>query len=168
MPRFDLPTRSLRCTGRVRDWLWLAVLLGVAAALPASLSGCVSQRTGLEIPASAYVVGGGLVIEYRAMADGILFLVDQRRLVASQTIETGEVYTVNGSVEVGDGTTFDLIEARLYFLPHDALPGAASSDAADPVASPAQPTLQELEDALGAQPPDDDPSTPAVADAPTP
>ncbi len=112
---------------RLATALGVGVLLAVAAALP----GCVSQRAGLEIPSRAQVVGGGRVIEYQADVDGILFLVDQRDLIASQTIGAGELYKVNGSVEVGDGTTIELLEARLYFLPDGAWTTAPDDDEAE-------------------------------------
>lgn len=174
-----------------REAWWLVLLLAVAAALPASLSGCVSQRAGLEIPAQAYVVGGGLLIEYRATEDGLLFLVDQRQLVASRTIDAGEIFRVNGSVEIGDGSTVELLESRLYFLPYRLLappdastPGRgagsgsgslprnsnlfdddADADGDAPVED--EPTLEELEDALGRKANQPSQPPPAIADVPT-
>ncbi len=145
-----------RRTGRLLAW---GAALVVAAAMPA----CVSQRMGTEVPREAAIVGGGLSMSYTAVTDGILFLVDQRNLIASQTIQKGETFELEGSVELPDGARVDLVEARLYFLPHnehtftgDAAEYEAHDDLedaleSDPDTRPSRrdPEIDRLEEALG-------------------
>jgi hypothetical protein len=81
--------------------------------------GCVAQRTGLEIPSAARVVGGGRSIVFEAPSDGILYLVNDRKLVLSRTVRKGDRFNAEGQVLIGAREMVELIDARLYFLPEE-------------------------------------------------
>lgn len=87
-------------------------VLGLLLVL-AYFRGCVAQRTGLEIPPEAYVVGGGLSIDFIAPEDGIVYLVDSRKFVMSRTIRKGQRFVVDGEFPIGRGETIVLKDARL-------------------------------------------------------
>jgi hypothetical protein len=110
-------------------------------------AGCVSQRAGLEIPNEARVVGGGVSIVFEAPEDGILYLVDRRKLVMSRTVRTGERFVAEGRVLVGASEMVPLENARLYFkpetLPDRTLPVERGAGQSPP------PSLRELDEALG-------------------
>ena len=91
-----------------------AVALGVWTLAP---TGCAPQRSGLEIPPQASVVGAGIAIEFLAPEDGIIYLVDNRKTVLSRTIRRGELFVADGAVRIGREQVYTLTDARLYFEP---------------------------------------------------
>jgi len=73
-----------------------------------------------KAPASARLVGGGESIRFEAPSNGTLFIVDDRQLLASQTLKKGEVFEAKGQIASPAGGNRALsFETRIYFEPED-------------------------------------------------
>ncbi|MBN1362568.1 MAG: hypothetical protein JW993_18365 [Sedimentisphaerales bacterium] len=104
------------------------VVAGVVVALIIIVAGCRSTPAmrPAELPANVQVVGGGVMINWEAPADGTVYLVDKTsgKVIVTQTVEQGDPYEFELDPEDGAEafkavTGVELEDARLvlYFKP---------------------------------------------------
>jgi hypothetical protein len=109
---------------------WCAVVLtAVASLVGVALSGgCGSQKASQvsRLPGDKQLVGGGMMIEWRAPEAGTVYLVEKTtdKIVETHSLEEGEVYswTVTSVVQAEDlqellGVKFSKARFLLYFEP---------------------------------------------------
>lgn len=93
-----------------------------------ALGGCYShQRSELSrVPGKEHLVGGGIMIEWKAPESGTVYLVEERtgKIIETRSLEEGEVYTfaVTSIVQASDyeellGLKFSKTRFLLYFEP---------------------------------------------------
>jgi hypothetical protein len=105
--------------------VWAAVVSLVGIAL---LGGCRSERPSAisRLPGDKQLVGGGIMIQWRAPEAGTVYLVEKTtgKIVETHSLEEGEVYswTVTSVVQADDlqemlGIKFSKARFLLYFEP---------------------------------------------------
>jgi hypothetical protein len=105
-----------------------AVVIAVTSALVLTLVGCAerSRSSTDRLPGDRQLVGGGIMIEWRAPEPGTVYLVEKTtgKMVETHSLEEGEVYTwtVASTVQAEDleellGIKFSKAHFLLYFEP---------------------------------------------------
>ncbi len=103
-------------------------MITTACAAALTLAGCASRdRSALDrMPGERRLVGGGLMIEWKAPEPGTVYLVEQQtgKIVETRTLAAGEVYTfsvtsITQAEEFEDllGINFSKTRFLLYFEP---------------------------------------------------
>ena len=109
----------------------VAAILGIVLAV----AGCAPRGSARleDLPGEQRLVGGGLMINWQAPEDGIVYLIEKRtgKLVETRSLHEGETYafTVETAVDAADmesllGINIAQTEFLLYFEPAESQPWA--------------------------------------------
>jgi hypothetical protein len=118
--------RYMIVTGNRLRTIVLVAAAGLAGI--AAVAGCHSERRAelTRVPGKEYLVGGGIMIEWRAPERGTVYLVEERtnKIVETRSMAEGDVYTfaVTSVVQASDyeellGIKFSRARFLLYFEP---------------------------------------------------